>query len=263
MNIMIRKLIKGVRNPKKAILFLGSKLLNFYNGFIYLKTRTNYVSSDLKELNEIRKRSRVRTDISDHLETLFIETLSLKPKLIVELGTRGGESTFVLERVAKLCRSKLVSVDIEDCSDVSSYEDWIFVQKDDIEFAKNFEGWCKKQRIEPKIDVLFIDTSHLFEHTLQEIESWFPFLSSKSKVFFHDTNLKLIYFRKDGSLGGGWNNQRGAIRALERYFNKSFNEKENFVDFINGWLIKHYCYCNGFTILEKISPFAGDSSATS
>lgn len=258
--LLIIKLRKANRHRKNAALYLIAK---FYNGFIDLKTHKSYTSSDLKELNEIKEHAFIRTDVSDHLETLFIESLSIKPKLIVEIGVRGGESTFVLERVAKLCGSKLVSVDIEDCSDVSSYEDWIFVQKDDIEFAKEFESWCKKHKIEPKIDILFIDTSHLFEHTFQEIKSWFPFLSSKSKVFFHDTNLKEVYFRKDGSMGVGWNNGRGVIRALEKYFDTSFNEKKDFIDFRNGWLIKHYSYCNGFTILEKTTPFASDSSATS
>jgi len=206
-----------------------------------------------EELNEIKKRSIVKTDMSDHLETLFIESLSVKPKLVVELGVKKGESTFALEHVAKLWGSKLVSVDIEDCSDVSSYENRIFVQKDDIEFAQEFEDWCKKHMIEPQIDILFVDTSHLFEHTCQEIESWFPFLSNKSKVFFHDTNLKDIYPRKDGSIGIGWDNERGVIRALEKYFNTPFNEGKNFVDLRNGWLIKHYYYCCGFTILEKMN----------
>lgn len=54
-------------------------------------------------------------------------------------------------------------------------------------------------------------------------------------------------------MGIGWDNKRGVIRALEEYFGKSFNEKKDFIDFRNGWLIKHHSCCNGFTILEKIS----------
>ena len=49
--------------------------------------------------------------------TLFTEALSVHPSLIVELGVRGGESTFVFERVAKMCGSQLGSVDIEDCAE--------------------------------------------------------------------------------------------------------------------------------------------------
>ena len=171
---------------------------------------------------------------------------------MVELGVRDGDSTFVLERIAKLCSSKLISVDLEDCSHVSKYDKWMFIQKNDIEFSKEFESWCKQREIDHKIDILFIDTSHEFEHTYQEINSWFPFLSEKSKVIFHDTNLKKIYFRKDGSMGIGWNNKRGVIKALEKFFNDSFNENKGFIDSRKNWLIKHYPYCNGLTILEKI-----------
>jgi cephalosporin hydroxylase len=270
-------LIKGTKNPGKTILFLISTV---YNIFRDLRSHKNLISADSKELNEInsclvtgagmdersilkeleeiKKRSIKRTDISDHLVTLFVESLNIKPRLIVELGVRGGESTFVLERVAKLCGSTLVSVDLEDCSDSSSYKNWIFVQSDDIEFAKIFEVWCKEHGIQSTIDLLFIDTSHIFEHTVKEIENWFPFLAEKSKVFFHDTNLKRLFFRRDGSIGVGWNNQRGVIRAIEKYFGKGFNEKEDFTELRDGWRITHYANCNGFTILEKVGQSIGD-----
>lgn len=237
-------------------MFLIDQILLFfhdiYNFLIDLKTRKEYVISDLPELNEIRKQALARTDINDHLETLFIESMAVRPKLIVELGTRGGESTFVLERVAKLSEGQLVSVDIEDCSSVCAYQRWKFVKKDDVAFAGEFKDWCQKQGFGHEIDILFIDTSHKYQHTAQEIEAWFPFLSGKAKVFFHDTNLGRVNFRKDGSLLGGWNNRRGVIRALEKYFNKRFNERVDFTDSRNGWQIKHFALCNGFTILNKM-----------
>jgi hypothetical protein len=230
-------------------------ICNFYNSFINLvRRRQPDAVSDLKELIEIEERSRKKTDISDHLVDLFIQSLEIRPKLIVELGVGGGESTFVLERVARICNSVIVSVDIDDCSQASSYMDWHFIQKDDIVFARDFDGWCIEKEINPQIDALFIDTRHLYEHTMEEIGSWFPFLSDKAKVFFHDTNLTKIYFRKDHSMGLAWNNERGVIKALEKYFNRQFNEKVDFIAIINGWLIKHNSHCCGFTILEKL-PF--------
>lgn len=231
------------------------------NFLVDLKKCKRFYPSDLKELDEIKIRSAERTEINDHLLTLFIEALSIQPKLIVELGVGPrGSSTFVLERVARLCGSKLISVDTADCSHASSWKDWLFVQAHDVEFVKNFKNWCKGHDIQASIDVLFIDTTHLFEHTLQEINSWVPFLSDKSKVFFHDTNLTEILFRKDGSMSYGYDNKRNAIRALERYFNKSFNEKEDFIDFKNGWIIKHFALCNGLTILERMRSIADKSS---
>ena len=60
----------------------------------------------------------------------------------------------------------------------------VFTDGDDVEVAQGFEAWCRRRNIEPNVDVLLIDTSHLFEHTCREIESWFPYLSERSKVCF-------------------------------------------------------------------------------
>ena len=151
-------------------------------------------------LGSVRKHAAKPTDISDHLETIFIECLNIQPRLIVELGVGDGESTFVLERVAKLWKAKLISVDIADCKNVSFYRHRIFVHKDDIEFAGQFKDFCNENHTEPSIDILFIDTSHLYEHTVEEIRNWFPFLAGRAKVIFHDTNMKETFKRKDGTV---------------------------------------------------------------
>jgi cephalosporin hydroxylase len=228
------------------------KFMKKYNFFVDLLRKRHQIPSDLAELNEIREKTKERTDISDYLETIFIESVSMKPRLILELGVRGGESSFVFERVAKVCGSRIVSVDIDDCLRVISKVNCTFVHKDDIEFAKEFIGWCKERGIEPVVDLLFIDTSHVYSHTVQEIKSWFPFLSERAKVIFHDTNLRWKYFRKDGSIGFAWNNERGVIRAIEEYLNVSFDEKRDFHTIVGEWAIRHYACCNGLTVLDRL-----------
>jgi cephalosporin hydroxylase len=209
---------------------------------------------EFRELDEIIKLSCERSDINDHLTTLFLESVSLRPKLIVELGVRKGVSTFVFERVASLFNSILVSIDIMECSTVSNYKNWFFIQEDDIVFGNEFQMWCKNRGFDHNIDILFIDTSHLLDHTLAELNTYIPLLSKHAKVFLHDTNIDGYYFRKDYSIGKGWDNNRGVIRALEIYFNKDFNEKADFIDFISPFLIKHHHICCGLTMLEKL-PF--------
>ncbi|MGB7844944.1 MAG: class I SAM-dependent methyltransferase [Candidatus Acidiferrum sp.] len=225
------------------------------NALVSAISEYRFLATGWRELDEIKEHSIARTDISDHLVTLFLESMAIRPRLIVELGVRTGESTFVFERVAGLCGSNLVSVDIHDCLAISSYGNWLFEKDDDIEFAKRFESWCGQHNIKPDIDVLFIDTSHLFEHTVAEIEHWFPFLSDKSKVIFHDTNLRKTNFRKDGTIvvgAVGRDNKRGVITALEKFFERPFNEKEHFIDWAKGWAIRHYPYCAGLTVLERL-----------
>jgi cephalosporin hydroxylase len=205
-----------------------------------------------KQLEKIRLRAqKKKTDISDHLETLFVESLNMESRLIVELGVGDGESTFVFERVANLWGAKLVSVDIEDRAHVSGFKDRIFVHSDDISFAAQFPGWCRNQGFEPVIDILFIDTSHLYDHTVAEIRDWFPYLAPRCKVFFHDTNMGEVFVRKDGSTGKGWDNQRGVIRAIEEHLETTFNEKKDFSLEHRGWYIRHKAICNGFMILER------------
>ncbi|MFQ5512391.1 MAG: class I SAM-dependent methyltransferase [Candidatus Krumholzibacteriia bacterium] len=254
----IVRILKAFRTPRTARAYLRDKYYKYYiilNNFVRPPNSNGAVApSGLPALNEIRQRARVGTDVSDHLVNMFVEALGAQPSLIVELGVRGGESSFVFERVARLCNSRLVSVDIEDCADVANGGSAVFVRSDDVEFAGRFGKWCAERGIDPRIDLLFIDTSHLHGHTVDEINYWFPLLSTHATVLLHDTNLREVYRRKNGSMGRGWDNDRGVIRALEKYFDTRFDETQDFLDFKNGWLIKHYHTCNGFTILRRVLP---------
>jgi cephalosporin hydroxylase len=209
--------------------------------------------AELPEIDEIRARALARTDISDHLIALFVESLAIHPRLIVELGVRTGESTFALERVAKLCGATLVSVDVADPLCTSSLKDWIFVKSDDIDFARQFPEWCRPRNLRAEIDVLLIDTNHVYVHAVKEIAHWFLFLSQKAKVFFHDTNLRTLYYRQDKSMGVGWNGRRGVMAAIEEYFGAKYNENASFTDVRKGWIIRHNALCSGFTVLERLN----------
>jgi len=199
----------------------------------------------------VRRRAARPTDICDHLETLFLECLGINTRLIVELGSGDGESTFVLERVAKLWDAALVSVDIEDRAEVGNYAKRRFIKSDDVAFAAEFPAWCAAQGLPSAIDVLFIDTSHLYEHTGAEIAAWFPCLAPRCKVVFHDTNLMEVFVRKDGSTGRGWNNERGVIRAIEDYLGLTIDENRDFSMERNGWPIRHWSHCNGLMVLDR------------
>lgn len=256
---MLSKLIKAITHPGMIPAYCKDKSINYrialHNAFIGANKRSRPVSTGLTELDDVLKRAQVPTDVNDHLVTLFVESMSVDPRLIVELGVRGGETAFVLEQIAGLYGSQVVLVDIADCSVTPSSRQVTFVKSDDVEFAGRFREWCEERRIDPLIDILHIDTSHLYDHTVQEIAAWFPHLSDRAKVFLHDTHLEEIFRRRDGSMGRAWNNDRGVIRALEDYFSKPFDETRDFVDYAGGWLIKHSPLCNGFTILERTPRF--------
>ncbi|MBI2598414.1 MAG: class I SAM-dependent methyltransferase [Candidatus Diapherotrites archaeon] len=191
------------------------------------------------------------SDISDHLNIIFSETVKAKPEMIVELGTRGGESTRALAKAAKKNNAVLVSVDVNDCSGKCDYENWFFVKNDDLEFAKKFRNWCKEKSLKPSVDVLFIDTTHTYEHTKKEINEWFPLLSKNAVTLFHDTNSKMVYNRIDGTIGIGNEYDRGVILAVEDYYKVELTETKNFEKTVGKNTLKHYKNCNGLLIIRK------------
>ena len=232
----------------KAVTLLGKGILGLYNLLI---PREKYQENEDRTLAEIRQFARKRTDISEHLETLYREALTVKPKLIVELGVRTGASTFALSRAAEKSGAWLISLDMEPTLFHSDYEKWRFIHADDIEFADNFPEFSQKTGFEPKIDFLFIDTSHTYGHTRAEIEAWAPYLAPGGTMVFHDTNMKVIFRRKDGSLGGGWNNKRGVIRAVQEFLNTNWDENNAYTAEHNGFFVHHIPTCSGLTVLRR------------
>jgi cephalosporin hydroxylase len=192
------------------------------------------------------------TDISSHLENMYTYTSNMKPSIIVECGVSAGESSGIFSIVNKELGSKVFGVDIGvGLSVYSTIHNGTFIHMDDCLYADTY-----KKEYGANIDVLFIDTSHLYDHTKKEIEKWFPLLSKKALVMFHDTNLDGSgYNRSNGTRGENWNNNRGVIRAIEEFFNSSFNEKTDFsgscVVGNDKWVYKHNTICNGMFFAWK------------
>ena len=112
----------------------------------------------------------------------------------------------------------------------------------------------QKNNLPSEIDVLFIDTSHTYEHTLEEMKYWFPFLGKQGKVIFHDTHSPKIVKIRDGSLYPKINkhSQREVIAAIETFFNIKIDETMPFIYSNNKWLFKHDPFSFGLTILKRL-----------
>ncbi|CAK9253043.1 unnamed protein product [Sphagnum jensenii] len=180
-------------------------------------------------------------------------TKACDPSVIVELGVRQGESSRAFFLAAKETNAIVIGVDLDDCQpiyekigDQLDYPLHEFLKMDSSASAKYFGK---------EVDVLFLDTSHLREPTQHEIQAWLPRLRDcKSLFLFHDTNLKETYVRRDGTIGEGWDNQRGVISVIQETFNVWFDETLPFYEkFINGsdWCISHDPLCNGLTALFR------------
>ena len=137
-------IFQRLRNKSlKQIVAIPRVAISRARGILY--TQPLPPPSEFAPFDQVLNRSFRRTDISDHLVTLFVEALEVRPELIVELGVRGGESTYVLS-ASRSTSGPTRSVDIDDCSKVSSYKHWFFVKSDDVSFADNFPVWCAEHR---------------------------------------------------------------------------------------------------------------------
>ena len=122
------------------------------------------------------------TDISEHLTTLSLLTRALRLKTVLELGTREGYSTIAFLEAAKEIGGTVTSVDIEPCpkahervAAMGLQDYWTFIESDDLAIA-----WDRP------IDHLFIDTSHMYEHTVKELNRFEPLVVEGGLISLHD-----------------------------------------------------------------------------
>jgi cephalosporin hydroxylase len=254
--------MKEKKAKKYSILFIAyCRAMDFLrSGWFRLRKGTRYRVSYYNDYLRQAISPGWQSDITDHLGVIFFFVLHSSPRLIVELGVRSGESTRVLLAAAEAANAHVLSIDIEPWYDIEVpfKNRWSFIQADDVDFGRNgFVSWCVANHHEPKVDVLFVDTSHEYEHTKQEILTWSNHLADGATLIFHDTNMgEGVYVRYDGSIGFGWDNDRGVIRAVEELVGKTYDENTYFTDATDKFLVMHFPGCNGLTVLRK-KPEAG------
>ena len=104
-------------------------------------------------------------DSDRHLMTIFSIALATRGSTFVELGVRDGRTTLPILLAAELNSGEVFSVDINPIS----FEPpdrlkriWRTHQGDAVEFLKNFDT-------KRKIDFIFIDDWHSYEHVSAEL----------------------------------------------------------------------------------------------
>jgi predicted O-methyltransferase YrrM len=127
------------------------------------------------------------SDIAEQMPLLRDAARRYTRPAIAELGTRTGQSTSALLTGASASGGHVWSV---DCGPVYApywWREtglWSFLAADDMsDEAAAF--------IPAALDILFIDTSHLFWHTLAELHKYVPRVRSGGMVLMHDTELTI------------------------------------------------------------------------
>lgn len=133
----------------------------------------------------LRKYEDAESDIQGHLARLHALVVEVGAQTVVELGVRTGRSTVALLAGVERTGGRVWSCDLNAPgipAEVVDHPQWTFVRGDDVTVVD--------QAPRP-IDVLFIDTSHEYEHTLAELNAYAPLVRSGGVVVLHDTNPAL------------------------------------------------------------------------
>jgi len=146
-------------------------------------------------------------------KNLFNLIQKIENPIILELGVQGGLSTKKFIETCNKNNGFLYSVDIDDCSNVSSDKKWSFIQSRD----DNFE--FIKSKIPKKIDILYIDSLHEAKHVSKIIYGYYDLLNVGGIIFIDD--ISHLPYVKNGIRNNFYceiNNQETFDMLLEIYF---------------------------------------------
>lgn len=125
------------------------------------------------------------SDIQEQMPLLRDVARSYKKPVIAELGTRTGQSTSALLAGASASGGHVWSVDLDRVRVPPWWENsglWSFLVADDM--SDEAAAWLPDE-----LDILFIDTSHLYDHTLGELRLYVPRVRPGGTVLMHDVEL--------------------------------------------------------------------------
>jgi predicted O-methyltransferase YrrM len=135
--------------------------------------------------DEYQMRCWMASDIVQHLPRLH-EEASTADAVVIELGVRSGNSTAAFLAAVEKHKGHVYSVDLgRPHVPWHQHPQWTFLLGDDLALVGEL----------PDCDILFIDTSHHYRHTLAELEAYITKVRPGGVVLLHDTELE----RPDGA----------------------------------------------------------------
>jgi cephalosporin hydroxylase len=145
------------------------------------------------------------SDIQEYLPFLHETARSYPGVRVLELGTRKGNSTLAFLAAAEAAGGHVWSADISDVTrDPEGMAPWArcpwwtFTRGDDTDPAV-------QSLLPARCDVLFIDTSHEYAHTLAELRAYVPRLAAGGVALLHDTHVTgWPGYRREGNLPPVW-----------------------------------------------------------
>lgn len=121
---------------------------------------------------------------SPYYRFLKILAMNIQPKLSVELGVCGGGGS--LHLAMGWAMGKVVGVDLVDDHRenidyiLNKYPNFRFWIGDSVNDARSIVDYYGT------VDILFIDTLHTYEQTMNEYNAWLPYMSDEYVICFDD-----------------------------------------------------------------------------
>lgn len=122
------------------------------------------------------------SDIYLHLPRFKALVEELDAQHVIELGTRSGVSTVAWLHALSKTGGTLTSVDIDVRPALPAHPAWTFIQANDLD--PDVTG-----SLEPA-DIVFIDTSHLYDQTVAELNVYRWLVKPGGRIVCHDTQLE-------------------------------------------------------------------------
>jgi predicted O-methyltransferase YrrM len=143
---------------------------------------------------EYARRLAVWSDVQDCLERFYAETSGRPGVRVLELGVRAGNSTSALLAGAEASGGHVWSADINAPASEVPAEwfisgRWTFILSDSVTMPLPAGV---------TFDVVFIDSSHAYEHTLAELRRFVPLVAPGGTVLMHDTRYEPIPWEVGG-----------------------------------------------------------------
>lgn len=164
------------------------------------------------------------SDIYEHLPRMVALVHATNAQHVIELGTRTGVSTIAWLYGLEATGGRLTSVDLDGKPPIGDHDHWTFIQGDDLDPAIS-------SALDPA-DIVFIDTSHLYEHTVAELNIYRWLVKPGGLIVMHDTALPVPE-------GHPLNAPRFPVRrAVEQFVAET------------GYRWRNYPECNGLGVIE-------------
>jgi cephalosporin hydroxylase len=127
----------------------------------------------------------VDSDIREHLPELVDLVLRTRATRVIELGVRWGTSTLAWLMGLESTDGHLWSVDIARQWQGIDSDRWTFIEGSDLDPVV----W---QQLPAQADIVFIDTDHRYQLTLDEIDAYRARVRPGGYMVFHDTAVEVF-----------------------------------------------------------------------